>query len=74
MRTFLMPAGLNALTHPPRALRNKKWQTGEINEKQLVAEIESRPPQRQEVQVKTCLLPRDYSSFGQNSKVTGKPC
>ena len=52
----------------------KKWQTGEISEKQLVAEIESRPSHRQEVQFKTCLLPRDYSLFGQNSKVTGKPC
>jgi hypothetical protein len=52
----------------------KKWQTGQISEKQLVAEIESRPAHRQEVQFKTCLLPRDYSSFGQNSKVTGKPC
>jgi hypothetical protein len=52
----------------------KKWQTGQISEKQLVAEIESRPSHRQEVQFKTCLLPRDYSSFGQNSKVTGKPC
>ena len=52
----------------------KKWQTGEISEKQLVAEIESRPSHRQEVQFKTCLLPRDYTLFGQNSKVTGKPC
>jgi hypothetical protein len=52
----------------------KKWQTGQISEKQLVAKIESRPTHRQDVQFKTWLLPRDYSSFGQNLKVTGKPC
>jgi hypothetical protein len=52
----------------------KKWQSGQINEKGLIAEIENRPASKQEAQFKTCLLARDYSSFGQNSKVTGKPC
>jgi len=51
----------------------KKWQSGMLTEKQLVAEIENRSPRKQEAQFRTCLLPRDYSSFGQNSKVTGKP-
>jgi hypothetical protein len=50
-----------------------KWQSGSLSEKQLVAEIENRTPRRQEIEFRTCLLPRDYSSFGQNSKVTGKP-
>ena len=52
----------------------KKWQTGQITEKELIVEIENRSARRQEIQFQTCLLPRDYSSFGQNSKVTGKPC
>jgi hypothetical protein len=51
----------------------KKWQTGQITEKELIVEIENRSAGRQDVQFQTCLLPRDYSSFGQNSKVTGKP-
>ena len=50
----------------------KGWQSGELMEKQLVMEIENHSFRRQEVQFRTCLLPRDYSSFGQNSKVTGK--
>jgi hypothetical protein len=29
---------------------------------------------RQDARFRTCLLPHNYSSFGQNSKVTGKPC
>ncbi len=52
----------------------KKRQTGQNREKQLVAEIESRPAHRQAVQCRTCLVPCDYAWFGQNSKVTGKPC
>lgn len=50
----------------------KKWQAGSVNEKQLVAEIENRSSSKQEILFRTCLLPRDYSSFGQNSKVTGR--
>ena len=50
----------------------KKWQAGSLNKKQLVAEIENRSHRKQEIEFRTCLLPRDYSSFGQNSKVTGK--
>jgi hypothetical protein len=50
----------------------KKWQSGSVNEKQLVAEIENHSSSKQEILFRTCLLPRDYSSFGQNSKVTRK--
>ena len=52
----------------------KRWQSSASMEKQLVTEIENHSLSRQEVQFRTCLLPRDYSSFGQNSRVTGKPC
>jgi hypothetical protein len=51
----------------------KRWQSGALVEKQLVTELENHSLSRQEVQFRTCLLPRDYSSFGQNSRVTGKP-
>ena len=51
----------------------KRWLSGALTEKQLVIEIENHSFRRQEVHFRTCLLPRDYSSFGQNSRVTGKP-
>jgi len=50
----------------------KKWQAGSLNENQLVAEIENRSPRKEEIEFRTCLLRRDYSSFGQNSRIIGK--
>lgn len=52
----------------------KKWQTGAVAESELVAQLEKRPGRTQEIIFRTCLLRRDYSSFGQNSGLCGKPC
>lgn len=51
----------------------KEWQSGAVEENALVARLEGRATPRQEIAFKTCLLPRDYSSFGQNSRFHGKP-
>ena len=51
----------------------QRWQTGAVAESALVAQLDGRSGPRQEITFKTCLLPRDYSSFGQNSRVNGKP-
>ena len=44
-----------------------EWKAGHLGERELVAVLENRTRQKQEVRFSTCLLPRDYSSFGQNS-------
>jgi hypothetical protein len=51
----------------------KDWKAGRLTQKGLVAVLENRARRIQEIEFKTCLLPRDYSSFGQNSAITGKP-
>lgn len=44
-----------------------EWKAGRISERDLVAVLETRMRQKQEIRFSTYLLPRDYSSFGQNS-------
>ncbi len=51
----------------------EEWQSGTVQENALVARLEGRAAPKQEIAFKTCLLPRDYSSFGQNSRFYGKP-
>lgn len=51
----------------------RKWQSGTLAESALVAQLDGRSVRKQEITFRTCLLPRDYSSFGQNSRVNGKP-
>jgi hypothetical protein len=51
----------------------RKWQTGAVAESELVAQLDGRSGRKQEITFSTCLLPRDYSSFGQNSRLSGKP-
>jgi len=51
----------------------RKWHAGTVTENELVAQLEGRSRRRQETLFRTCLLPRDYSSFGQNSGLCGKP-
>lgn len=49
-----------------------EWKAGRLSQRDLVAVLENRPRRRQEIEFKTYLLPRDYSSFGQNSQFTRK--
>ena len=44
-----------------------EWKAGVISERHLVAVLETHTRQTQEIRIRTCLLPRDYSSFAQNS-------
>lgn len=44
-----------------------EWKVGLISEGHLVAVLETRTRQNKEIRFSTCLLPRDYSSFAQNS-------
>lgn len=48
------------------------WKAGRLKQRDLIAVLENRPRRRQEIEFKTCLLPRDYSSFGQNSHFSRK--
>jgi hypothetical protein len=41
------------------------WKAGRLEQRDLIAVGENRPRRRQEIESKTCLLLRDYSSFGQ---------
>ena len=49
-----------------------EWKAGLLTQRDLIAVLENRPPRRQEIEFKTHLLPRDYSSFGQNSQFSRK--
>lgn len=49
-----------------------EWKAGHLTERELVAVLENRARQKQEIRFTTYLLPRDYSSFGQNSHFLGK--
>jgi len=51
----------------------KDWKAARLTQEDLVAVLENRARRSREIEFKTCLLPRDYSSFGQNSAITGKP-
>lgn len=44
-----------------------QWKAACIGERDLVAVLETRTRQKQEIRFSTFRLPRDYSSFGQNS-------
>ena len=44
-----------------------EWKAGRISERDLVAVLETRTRQKQQIRFSTYLLRRDYSSFGQNS-------
>lgn len=44
-----------------------EWKAGLISERHLVAVLETRTRENKEIRFSTFLLPRDYSSFGQNS-------
>ena len=44
-----------------------EWKVGCLNERNLLAVLESPTRHKQEIRFSTYLLPRDYSSFGQNS-------
>ena len=68
---FLKHARQGFVGEPYEAMY-KRWQSGELMEKQLVTEIKNHPFRKQEIQFRTYLLPRDYSLFDQNSQVTGK--
>jgi len=48
------------------------WKAGRLKQRDLIAVLENRPRRRQESEFKTCLLLRDYSSFGQNSHFSRK--
>jgi hypothetical protein len=45
-----------------------EWKAGRLTQRDLVAVLENRPRRQQEIEFKTYVLPRDYSSFGQNSQ------
>ncbi len=49
------------------------WKAAGLTERELVAVLENRPRPIQRIQFKTCVLPHDYSSFGQNSHFLRKP-
>jgi hypothetical protein len=51
----------------------QKWQTGTVAESALVAHLDGRSERKQKITFNTCLLPHDYSLFGQNSQLSGKP-
>jgi hypothetical protein len=51
----------------------KDWKAGNLTQKNLVAVLENRARRDQEIEFETCLLPRNYASFGQNSAFTTKP-
>lgn len=44
-----------------------EWKAGHLGERELVGVLHNRARQKQEIRFTTYLLPRDYSSFGQNS-------
>jgi len=50
----------------------KEWKAGRLTQEELVAVLENRPRRMQQIEFKTFLLPRDYSSFGQNSQFARK--
>ena len=49
-----------------------EWKAGRISQRELVGVLETRARQKQEIRFSTNLLPRDYSSFGQNSQFLRK--
>jgi len=51
----------------------QKWQTGAVAESALVAHLDGRSERKQDITFNTFLLPHDYSLFGQNSQLSGKP-
>jgi hypothetical protein len=48
------------------------WRAGRLKQRDLIAVLENRPRRRPEIESKTCLLLRDYSSFGQHSHCSRK--